>query len=81
MSFSFFDTDNISTWDGEAFSLATIFVPGFGYESVNTSEVFEFFKDFLSSSLNGQSRVSDPRHIYDMEFWVSHSQKGLQKIF
>jgi hypothetical protein len=76
-----FETDNISTWDGEAFPLATRFVPGFGNGSVNTAEVFELLKNFLTQLYVDNLSSNDPHRIYDMDNLVSYFQEGLQKIF
>ena len=40
--------DSISSWDGESQSVATRLVSEFGNGSVNTAEVLEVFKNFVT---------------------------------
>ena len=47
--------DNMSTWDVEAWFIATKCVSGFGNGLVNTTDVFEVFKSLETSKWYGQS--------------------------
>lgn len=47
--------DNISTWELEAGSVATMFVSGFGNGSVNIADAWEILMIFETSAWGGQS--------------------------
>jgi len=49
--------ESISTWDVEAWFVATKCVFGFGNGSVNTADVLEIFKSLETSVRCGQSLV------------------------